>query len=67
MINLLSSDDVEGQLVIYVKNLTLELLTERNKVFNGILSIRPALYFNTTINTKSFFITQPIFLSIIII
>ena len=61
-----SSNDVEVRLVIYVKNLTLKLLTERNKVFNGILSVRPALYFSATHDTKSFFIAQPIFLSIII-
>ena len=57
-------NDVELQLVIYVKNLTLKLLTERNKVFYGILSVRPALYFRTTCDMKSFFVAQPIFLSI---
>ena len=55
------------KLVIYVKNLTLKLLKKRNKVFNGILSVRPALYFNATRGTKSFFVAQPIFHSIIII
>ena len=40
----------------YVKNLMLiKLLTVRNKVFNGILSVRPALYFCTTRDKKSFF------------
>ena len=42
----------------------LKLLTERNKVFYGILSVRPALHFGTTRDTKSFFVAQPIFLSI---
>ena len=46
---------------------TLKLLTERNKVFSGNLSVSPALYFSTTDDTKSFFIAQPIFLSIIIV
>ena len=62
-----SSNDVEVRLIIYVKNLTLKLLTERNKVFNGNLSVRPALYFSTTDDRKNFFIAQPIFLSIIIV
>lgn len=57
-----SSYDVE--LVIYVKNLMLTLLTERNKVSYGNLSVRPALYFHTTRDKKSFFVAQPIFLSI---
>ena len=37
-----------------MKNLTLKLLTERNKDFNGIS--RPALYFSTTCDTKSFLV-----------
>ena len=43
----------------------LKLLTKRHKVFNGILSARPALYLSTTRDTKSFLVAQPIFLSII--
>ena len=61
-----SSNEVElsVQLVIFVKNLMLKLLTERNKVFYDILSVRPALHFRTKRDTKSFFLAQPIFLGI---
>ena len=49
-----------------MKNLKLKLLREKQG-FNVIVSVRPALYFSTTRDTKSFFVAQPIFLSIITI
>ena len=45
----------------------LKSLKERNKVFNGILSVKRGLFFGTTPHRKSFFVAQPIFPSVNII
>ena len=67
MSTLLTNGCNDVELAMYEKNLTLKLLTERNKVFYDVLCLRPVLYFLETCDTKRFFKAQATFLSVNII